>query len=54
MNDEMKLYFNRLKEQLEPVINELAKTHSADDIIRIEYPVGNIQISFKNDNKTDK
>lgn len=36
-----------LKEKLEPFLIELARTHTSDDVVLIEYSCGSITFNFK-------
>lgn len=47
MTDKQEIFLEKLKKQLEPIINDLAKTHADGDAVRIEYPVGGVLIWFK-------
>lgn len=52
MTDEEKIFYDKLKNQLEPIMNDLAKTHTEKDTIRIDYPVGGILILFNKKDET--
>ena len=38
---------NVLKNKLEPFLVELSKTHTPNDIVFIEYPIGSVRFEFK-------